>query len=85
MSRQQSPFRQRPVHVQSASQALPALASFFLPGLGQLIQGRSRAACRWFLAACGATLLVAVVIGVVVLPVVWFRCVLDAARYRPPD
>jgi len=65
------------------SQALPALASFFITGLGQLIQGRVGAALFWFCAAVVCTLLCFVLIGFLLLPLVWILCIVDAAIYNP--
>jgi hypothetical protein len=36
----------------SAGNVIAALCSFFVPGLGQLIQGRLLSAIGWFLLAC---------------------------------
>lgn len=79
-------------------QALPALASFFVPGLGQLIQGRILAAILFFFGAVLAGVLVPVCIGailagavipgclgLILLPVIWIGSILDAAQYVPPE
>ena len=78
--------RERVVVVNQApapSQALPALVSFFVPGLGQLIQGRVLAALIWFTLSILASLSVLIVIGFVLVPVVWIACTVDAAKYKP--
>jgi TM2 domain-containing membrane protein YozV len=61
----------------SAGNVIAALASFFVPGLGQLVQGRPLMALFMFVAAF---LLWCVLLGWVVH--VW--SVLDAALYQPP-
>ncbi len=38
----------------SAGNVIAAICSFFVPGLGQLVQGRLLSAILWFLAACAA-------------------------------
>jgi TM2 domain-containing membrane protein YozV len=62
----------------SAGNVIAALASFFIPGLGQLIQGRLvRAIIQFVLAA---------VLWIVVLGwAIHLWSVLDAALYRPSE
>ena len=36
----------------SAGNVIAALCSFFVPGLGQLVQGRLMSAIGWFVTAC---------------------------------
>jgi len=64
------------------SQALPALASFCFPGLGQLIQGRVLAAMAWFVANLVSVALIFAGIGILTTPILWLLCVMDAAKYR---
>ena len=66
------------------SQALPALASFCLPGLGQLIQGRIGAALGWFFINAIAAISVVATIGIGLLWAIpiWIVCIMDAAKYR---
>lgn len=66
------------------SQALPALVNAFcFPGLGQLIQGRLLAAIVWWCLHLLAALSISIGIGLILWPIVWLLCVLDAARYQP--
>lgn len=65
------------------NQALPALASLFITGLGQLIQGRPLAAFGWFCAAVVAFATISVGIGLFLVPLVWIICIVDAAQYQP--
>lgn len=61
----------------SAGNVLAALASLFVPGLGQLLQGRFLLALFMFLMTC---LLWIVLLGWIIH--IW--SVLDAAVYEPP-
>ena len=61
----------------SGGNVLAAICSFFIPGLGQLVQGRVLAALGFFVSAC-------------VLWIVWLGwvihlwSVINAARWTPP-
>lgn len=77
--------RQQPTTIivnQQPSQALPALVNVFLPGVGQLIQGRFLACIAWWLAFAVSIALMMAVIGFVTTPILWLACIVDAARYR---
>ncbi len=71
----------------STGNVIAALCSFFIPGLGQLIQGRLFSAILWFLAACifgGLTW----ILTLSLFPFGWFvvslfACI-NAALYRRP-
>ena len=70
----------------SAGNVIAALCSFFVPGLGQLLQGRVLAAIGWFVFACVAFALTWL-LTLSLLPFGWFvvsvfSCV-NAALYRP--
>ena len=70
----------------STGNVIAALCSFFVPGLGQLIQGRLGSAILWFIGACLA-FVVTWVITLSLLPFGWFvvsvfACI-NAALYRP--
>jgi len=72
----------------SAGNVIAALCSFFIPGLGQLLQGRLLSAMGWFLVACLA-FLVTWVLTLSLLPFGWFvvsvfSCI-SAALYRAPS
>lgn len=60
----------------SAGNVIAALASFFIPGLGQLVQGRPIAAVIQFLLAA---LLWLILLGWIIH--IW--SILDAAWYKP--
>lgn len=62
----------------SAGNVIAALANVFLPGVGQLAQGRPIAALLFFLGS--TVLMLCCFLGVV--PYVW--SIVDAARWQPP-
>lgn len=69
----------------STGNVIAALCSFFVPGLGQLIQGRLLSAILWFLSACIA-FAVTWLLTLSLLPFGWFvvsvfACI-NAAVYR---
>ncbi len=72
----------------SAGNVIAAICSFFIPGLGQLVQGRILSAIFWFLFACiafGITWLITLSL----LPFGWFvvsvlSCI-NAAVYKAKD
>ncbi|MCB1605469.1 MAG: hypothetical protein KDI71_00625 [Xanthomonadales bacterium] len=61
----------------SAGNVIAALASFFIPGLGQLVQGRLLAAVTHFVLA---TVLWLILLGWIVH--LW--SIIDAAMFKPP-
>lgn len=71
----------------STGNVIAAICSLFIPGLGQLVQGRVFAAVLWFVAACIAGA-VTWVVTLSLLPFGWFivsilSCI-SAALYRAP-
>ncbi|KAF1694464.1 hypothetical protein CSC65_09830 [Pseudoxanthomonas daejeonensis] len=69
----------------STGNVIAALCSFFVPGLGQLIQGRLLSAILWFAVACIA-FVVTWLITLSLLPFGWFvvsvfSCI-NAAVYK---
>jgi TM2 domain-containing membrane protein YozV len=70
----------------STGNVIAAVCSFFVPGLGQLVQGRVLAALTWFVLACVA-FAVTWLLTLSLLPFGWFvvavfSCI-NAAVYRP--
>ncbi len=66
---------------------IAAICSFFVPGLGQLVQGRVVSALLWFLAACVMGVLTWL-LTLTLLPFGWLlvsilSCI-NAALYRRP-
>ena len=71
----------------SAGNVIAAVCSLFIPGLGQLVQGRLMSALGWFLFACLA-FAITWLITLSLLPFGWFvvsifSCI-NAAMYRAP-
>ena len=71
----------------TAGNVIAAICSFFIPGLGQLVQGRLLSAIGWFVAACVA-FVVTWLLTLSLLPFGWFvvsvfACI-NAATYRRP-
>ena len=69
----------------SVGNVLAAICSFFIPGLGQLFQGRLLSALFWFAAAC-IGFAVTWLLTLSLLPFGWFvvsvfSCI-SAARFR---
>ncbi|MDR7191520.1 hypothetical protein [Luteimonas terrae] len=69
----------------SAGNVIAAICSFFIPGLGQLVQGRILSAILWFAAGCIA-FVITWLLTVSLLPFGWFvvsifACI-NAAVYR---
>ena len=69
----------------SAGNVIAAICSLFIPGLGQLVQGRVISAILWFVVACIA-FAVTWLITLSLLPFGWFivsifSCI-NAAMYR---
>lgn len=69
----------------SAGNVIAAICSLFIPGLGQLVQGRVISAVLWFLAAC-VTYAITWLLTLTTLPFGWFivsifSCI-SAAVYR---
>ena len=61
----------------SAGNVIAALASFFIPGLGQLLQG------RWLLA--GFQFIAAAVLWLILLGwIIHLWSIIDAALFKPP-
>ena len=84
MTRQQQVPQQTVIVASQQSQALPALVNCFcFPGLGQLIQGRLLAAIVWWFLHLLGALSIFVGIGIILWPIIWIACVIDAARYNP--
>lgn len=71
----------------STGNVIAAICSFFVPGLGQLVQGRVMSAILWFVAACIAGA-VTWLLTLSLLPFGWFvvsvfSCI-NAAMWRRP-
>ena len=70
----------------SGGNVLAAIASFFIPGLGQLVQGRILPALLFFIFTSGCYALAAsVVLFIFWVPgaLIHLWSIIDAARFRP--
>ncbi len=70
----------------STGNVIAAICSLFIPGLGQLVQGRILSALLWFVMAC-IGFVITWVITLSLLPFGWFvvsvmSCI-NAAVYKP--
>ncbi|MCF1427807.1 MAG: hypothetical protein LPD71_05670 [Shewanella sp.] len=69
----------------SAGNVIAALASFFIPGLGQLIQGRIFPALLFCIFAFGGYALWWLIIPAIIGGIAHLWSIVDAARYSPQD
>jgi len=69
----------------SAGNVLAALASFFVPGLGQLVQGRLLAAMFYFVCVGGLYLVSPLTLGILWIPgaILHLFSIAAAATFRP--
>lgn len=67
----------------SGGNVLAAICNLFIPGLGQLVQGRILAAIIFFIAFAVSGALTMVLIGWITLPIVYIWSIINAARYSP--
>lgn len=69
----------------SGGNVIAALCSFFIPGLGQLVQGRILPAILFFIGMAISWGLIWIGIGWLLVPIVYLWCIIDAARYKAGD
>lgn len=69
----------------SGGNVLAAICSFFIPGLGQLVQGRILAALLFFVATGVAWATTIILIGWVLGPIMHLWAIIDAARFKSSD
>jgi TM2 domain-containing membrane protein YozV len=69
----------------SGGNVLAAICSFFIPGLGQLVQGRIFPALLFFVAWGISGGLTLILIGWVMLPIIYIWCIIDAATFKGSD
>ena len=60
-----------------------AICCIFIPGLGQLVQGRIMAAILFCVSWAIAAGLTVVLIGWAILPIVYIWAIINAARFNP--
>ncbi|MFT5298547.1 MAG: TM2 domain-containing membrane protein YozV [Colwellia sp.] len=66
----------------SGGNVLAAICNFFIPGLGQLVQGRILPALFFFIGMAVSWALVWILIGWILVPIVYLWAIIDAARYK---
>lgn len=66
----------------SGGNVLAAICSIFIPGLGQLVQGRIIPAILFFVAWSVSWGLTWILIGWFTLPIVYIWCIIDAAKFK---
>ena len=66
----------------SGGNVLAAICSFFIPGLGQLVQGRILAAIIFFVVTAIAWATTIILIGWVLGPIMHLWSIINAARYK---
>ena len=67
----------------SAGNVIAALASFFIPGLGQLVQGRVLPALGFFVLVAGGYLLWFLILPAVAAGLLHVWSIVDAALWKP--
>ena len=66
----------------SGGNVLAAICNVFIPGLGQLVQGRIFAALLFFLGAGIAYATIIIAIGYILVPIVYLWAIIDAAKFK---
>lgn len=69
----------------SGGNVLAAICNVFIPGLGQLVQGRILAAILFFVGMIISWSLAIILIGYLIVPIVYIWSIVDAARYTPSN
>jgi TM2 domain-containing membrane protein YozV len=80
------PHHQHPVYViqqdSGASAMVAALLSLFMPGLGQMCQGRAGTGVAFFAGWIVSWALCLFLIGFILVPLVWVIAIVEAATYK---
>ncbi len=67
-----------PVAVAPKSPAISVIASFFLPGLGQFINGDTNKGVAMLAAYLGSFVLMVILVGFITAPIIWIWSMVDA-------
>jgi TM2 domain-containing membrane protein YozV len=67
----------------SGGNVIAALCNVFIPGLGQLVQGRILAAILFFVVCAAGYALFWLVIPLIIAAIVHLWAIIDAAKFRP--
>lgn len=66
----------------SGGNVIAAICNVFIPGLGQLVQGRILAAILFFVSSLIAYGTTVIIVGFVLLPIVYIWAIADAAKFK---
>lgn len=66
----------------SGGNVLAAICNIFIPGLGQLVQGRIIPAILFFVGMAISWALAIIVIGYLFVPIIYLWSIIDAAKYK---
>ena len=66
----------------SGGNVLAAICNVFIPGLGQLVQGRIMSAIVFFVASLIAYATIYIGIGFILVPIVYIWAIIDAAKFK---
>jgi TM2 domain-containing membrane protein YozV len=69
----------------SGGNVIAAICSFFIPGLGQLVQGRLMAAFLFFVIVSINYFFFVLVIPAIIGGLIHLWCIVDAARFKGSD
>ncbi|GJL70955.1 MAG: hypothetical protein NMNS01_01540 [Nitrosomonas sp.] len=69
----------------SGGNVLAAICSFFIPGLGQLVQGRVLAALLFFVIVGANYFFAVLIIPAIIGGIFHLWCIIDAARFKAYD
>ena len=67
----------------STGNVLAAICSFFIPGLGQLVQGRILSALMFFVITAAGYALWWLIVPIIIAVIVHIWAIIDAARFSP--
>lgn len=66
----------------SGGNVIAAICNIFIPGLGQLVQGRIFLAIIFFVASIIAYASIFILVGYILVPVVYIWAIIDAAKFK---
>ncbi|GAA5192650.1 hypothetical protein [Ferrimonas gelatinilytica] len=69
----------------STGNVLAAICSFFIPGLGQLVQGRVLAALLFFVLTTIGYATYFLIVPAIIAGIIHLWAIIDAARFRPSE
>ena len=66
----------------SGGNVIAAICNVFIPGLGQLVQGRILPAILFFVAMAIGLATITILIGFVIAPIIYIWSIVDAAKFK---